>query len=223
MTAQVSHTPAECQSRKSIARRRLRRSWNRCYSIRDIGQDGTQVALSMQQASNRGSAGNVRARSKEVSPHGDFTTTERRPGHEGPPGGDGPRPRPVASGNDDCLTAPRRREASDAPYSRFSGSPATWTPLLPALEQHHDVLAPTLLGHCGGPGSLVGSPATPAAMVDALERDMNSAGFEQAHLVGNSLGGWLAPQLAARGRALSTTALASAGGWNHGGPEHRRL
>ena len=105
----------------------------------------------------------------------------------------------------------------------FSGTPATWTPLLPALEQHHDVLAPTLLGHSGGPGYLAGSPATPGAMADALERDMDSAGFERAHLVGNSLGGWLALELAARGRALSTTALAPAGGWNHGGPEHRRL
>ena len=105
----------------------------------------------------------------------------------------------------------------------FSGTPATWAPLLAALEQHHDVLAPTLLGHSGGPGYLAGSPATPGAMADALERDMDSAGFERAHLVGNSLGGWLALELAARGRALSTTALAPAGGWNHGGPEHRRL
>lgn len=103
----------------------------------------------------------------------------------------------------------------------FAGTPATWTPLLPALEQHHDVLAPTLLGHSGGPGYLAGSPATPAAMADALERDMDSAGFDQAHLVGNSLGGWLALELAVRGRALSTTALAPAGGWTPRGPEAR--
>src|ERR1700734_2718423 len=105
----------------------------------------------------------------------------------------------------------------------FSGTPATWPPLLPALAQHHVLLAPALLGHRGGPGYLAGSPATPAAMADALERDMDSAGFGQAHLVGNSLGGWLALELAARGRALSTTALAPAGGWKHGGREHRRL
>lgn len=105
----------------------------------------------------------------------------------------------------------------------LAGTPATWTPLLPALEQHHVVLATTLLGHRGGPEYLAGSPATPAAMADALERDMDLAGFGRAHLVGNSLGGWLALELAARGRALTTTALAPAGGWNHGGPEHRRL
>ncbi len=105
----------------------------------------------------------------------------------------------------------------------LSGTPATWRPLLPALERHHHVLAATLLGHRGDREYLVGSPATPAAIVDALERDMTAAGFERAHLVGHSLGGWLALELAVRGRALSTTALAPAGGWNHGGPEATRL
>jgi pimeloyl-ACP methyl ester carboxylesterase len=105
----------------------------------------------------------------------------------------------------------------------FSASWGIWRPLLPALEQHHDVLVPTLLGHSGGPEYLPGSPATPDAMADALERDMDSAGFERAHLVGNSLGGWLALELAARGRALSATALSPAGGWNHGGRETKRL
>jgi pimeloyl-ACP methyl ester carboxylesterase len=105
----------------------------------------------------------------------------------------------------------------------FSASWGIWRPLLPALERHHDVLVATLLGHSGGPEYLAGSPATPDAMADALERDMDSAGFERAHLVGNSLGGWLALELAARGRALSTTALSPAGGWNHGGRETKRL
>jgi pimeloyl-ACP methyl ester carboxylesterase len=105
----------------------------------------------------------------------------------------------------------------------FSVSWGTWRPLLPALQQHHDVLVPALLGHSEGPEYLPGSPATPDVIADALERDMDSAGFERAHIVGNSLGGWLALELAARGRALSTTALSPAGGWNHPGPETKRL
>jgi pimeloyl-ACP methyl ester carboxylesterase len=64
----------------------------------------------------------------------------------------------------------------------FSGTPATWMPLLPALERHHDVLAATLLGHRGGPEYLPGSPATPARMTDALEREMDSADFGRALL-----------------------------------------
>ena len=42
---------------------------------------------------------------------------------------------------------------------------------------------------------------------------MDEAGFATAHIVGNSLGGYLALQLAARGRAESVVALAPAGGW----------
>lgn len=105
----------------------------------------------------------------------------------------------------------------------FSASWGIWRPLLPDLERHHDVLVPALLGHSRGPEYLARSSATPDAIADALERDMDSAGFERAHLVGNSLGGWLALELAARGRALSTTAFSPAGGWNHGGRETKRL
>ena len=42
---------------------------------------------------------------------------------------------------------------------------------------------------------------------------MDEAGFATAHIAGNSLGGFLALQLAARGRAESVVALAPAGGW----------
>ena len=42
---------------------------------------------------------------------------------------------------------------------------------------------------------------------------MDEAGFETAHIAGNSLGGYVALQLAARGRARSVVALAPAGGW----------
>ena len=42
------------------------------------------------------------------------------------------------------------------------------------------------------------------------------AGFETAHLAGNSLGGYVALQLAARGRARSVVAFAPAGGWARG-------
>jgi pimeloyl-ACP methyl ester carboxylesterase len=40
---------------------------------------------------------------------------------------------------------------------------------------------------------------------------MDAAGFDSAHLVGNSLGGWIAAELAARGRARSVVAFSPAG------------
>jgi len=93
----------------------------------------------------------------------------------------------------------------------FTDTWRTWELVLPALERHHDVLAPTLPGHAGGPR--LDGPVSGAAIVDAIERAMDDAGFQTAHIVGNSLGGHLALQLAARGRAESVVALAPAGGW----------
>ena len=75
----------------------------------------------------------------------------------------------------------------------------TWELVLPALERRHDVLALTLPGHAGGP-PLEGEVTT-RSLADAVERAMDEAGFETAHIVGNSLGGFVALQLAARGRA----------------------
>jgi pimeloyl-ACP methyl ester carboxylesterase len=83
--------------------------------------------------------------------------------------------------------------------------------VLPALEREHDVLALTLAGHAGGPP--IEGRVTDDVLAEAVERAMDAAGFETAHLVGNSLGGWVALQLAARGRARSVVAFAPAGGW----------
>jgi len=93
----------------------------------------------------------------------------------------------------------------------FTDTWRTWELVLPALERAHDVLAPTLAGHAGGP-PLRGA-VTADTLPDAVERAMDEAGFATAHLVGNSLGGFVALQLAARGRARSVVALAPAGGW----------
>jgi pimeloyl-ACP methyl ester carboxylesterase len=85
-----------------------------------------------------------------------------------------------------------------------------WELVLPALERRFDVLAPTLAGHAGGPPV---EEVTAAVVADAVERAMDAAGFELAHIAGNSLGGHIALQLAARGRARSVVAFAPAGGW----------
>jgi pimeloyl-ACP methyl ester carboxylesterase len=96
--------------------------------------------------------------------------------------------------------------------------------VLPALERRHDVLALTLPGHAGGPP--LPDPLTSQALLDALERMLDNAGLATPHIAGNSLGGYLALHLAARGRARSVAALAPAGGWAAEGasasatPEH---
>jgi pimeloyl-ACP methyl ester carboxylesterase len=97
----------------------------------------------------------------------------------------------------------------------------TWELVLPALERHHDVLAVTLAGHAGGPP--VEGEIIAARLADAVERTMDEAGFEIAHVVGNSLGGYVGLQLAARGRAWTAVALAPAGGWAPGDESYRDL
>jgi pimeloyl-ACP methyl ester carboxylesterase len=93
----------------------------------------------------------------------------------------------------------------------FTGTWRVWELILPALERRHDVLAPTLPGHAGGPP--LPDEFEDTVLADAVERAMDNAGFDTAHIVGNSLGGYVAMHLAARGRAESVVALAPAGGW----------
>jgi len=102
----------------------------------------------------------------------------------------------------------------------FTGTRDVWEPVLPALEAEHEVLAVTLGGHHGG--EPLNDPST-SRLADAVERDMDRAGYETAHLAGNSLGGWLALELAKRGRARTVVAIAPAGGWTSGSSAEVRI
>jgi pimeloyl-ACP methyl ester carboxylesterase len=119
---------------------------------------------------------------------------------------------------------PFHRGGSGPPLVCLHGFMDTWRSwelVLPALERHHDVLALTLAGHAGGP-PLEGEPGA-AALVEAVEREMDAAGVPLAHIAGSSLGGYVALRLAAGGRALSVVAFAPAGGWAPGDPTRRDL
>lgn len=81
----------------------------------------------------------------------------------------------------------------------------------------YEVFAPTFAGHNGGPHSgtwFLGS----ALLADQVERQMDELGWNTAHIVGNSLGGWVAFELESRGRARTVTAVAPAGGWTRWSP-----
>lgn len=125
-------------------------------------------------------------------------------------------------------------EASPALYRAGSGEPLVllhgftgtwhhWRPLLGELAARYEVIAPTLAGHDGGPPFPRDLPMTIAGSADSLESHLDELGVGSAHLVGNSLGGALALELAKRGRAHSVLALAPAGGWSDGDGEAVRL
>jgi pimeloyl-ACP methyl ester carboxylesterase len=105
----------------------------------------------------------------------------------------------------------------------FANTWRAWEPVLPALTERHEVLAPTLSGHLGGEPLGDGAKANVAALADGVERAMAAAGFDKAHICGSSLGGWVALDLARRGRARSVVCIAPAGGWQHGSRAERRL
>src|ERR687896_469332 len=86
-----------------------------------------------------------------------------------------------------------------------------WKPMLPLLERDFDVLAVDLPGFGRSPSLPAGTEPTPEALADAVERAMDAAGFDRAVLCGNSLGGWIALELARRGRASSAVAISPAG------------
>jgi pimeloyl-ACP methyl ester carboxylesterase len=86
-----------------------------------------------------------------------------------------------------------------------------WKPMLPLLEPRFDVLAVDLPGFGYSPPLPAGTESTPEALADAVERAMDDAGFERAVVCGNSLGGWIALELARRGRATSVVAISPAG------------
>ncbi|WP_301146215.1 alpha/beta fold hydrolase [Mycobacterium simiae] len=80
-----------------------------------------------------------------------------------------------------------------------------------------EVFAPTMAGHNGGPPAGTWFLSS-EVLADHVERQMDELGWDTAHIVGNSLGGWVAFELERRGRARSVIGIAPAGGWTRWSP-----
>jgi pimeloyl-ACP methyl ester carboxylesterase len=105
----------------------------------------------------------------------------------------------------------------------FTDTWRSWTPVLPMLEEHHAVFAPSLPGHYGGEAFAPGVKMTIPGSLDMIERQLDARGIDKAHFAGSSLGGWASLELAVRGRARSVVAVCPAGGWDHGSREERAV
>ncbi len=105
----------------------------------------------------------------------------------------------------------------------FTGTWQHWRPVLADLVASFEVIAPTLAGHDGGPRFPTDGPLTLTAAADSLERHLDELDVGSAHLVGNSMGGTLAIELAARGRARSVVAISPGGGWRRESGEAERV
>jgi pimeloyl-ACP methyl ester carboxylesterase len=103
-----------------------------------------------------------------------------------------------------------------------------WEPVIELLASERDTIALDMPGFGASPPLADGEQPTPQALAAAIARFMDTLEIERAHVVGCSLGGWVALELAKAGRALSVTALNSAGLWRRplgerSGPDSRRL
>lgn len=115
------------------------------------------------------------------------------------------------------------REGSGEPLVLFHGilcSERVWRGVVPLLRDDFEVIVPNALGHRGGPGPGE-RPVTIEHVIDDAERRLDELGLERAHLAGNSMGGWMALELARRGRAKSVCALSPAGFWEEDWEEER--
>nr|CAB10983.1 hypothetical protein MLCB1779.02 [Mycobacterium leprae] len=96
----------------------------------------------------------------------------------------------------------------------FMMSQTVWEIVAPQLAntERYEVFAPTMAAHHGGPSASSWMMSV-STLADHVEQQLDELGWDTAHLVGNSLGGWVVFELERRGRARSVTGIAPAGGW----------
>ena len=95
----------------------------------------------------------------------------------------------------------------------LGGERHVWEPVWPALTARCDVLRIDLPGFGASDPLPAGSDVSPQGLARAVAAFLAEAGFDRPHVAGNSLGGWVALELARLGLARSVTALCPAGFW----------
>jgi pimeloyl-ACP methyl ester carboxylesterase len=117
------------------------------------------------------------------------------------------------------------RSGSGAPLVLLHGiglNRRSWDPVVPALARQFDVIAVDLPGF--GDSALASpSQAGPRALAEAVAGLLTELGVTTPHLAGNSLGGWVALELAAIRPVASVTLLDPAGLWKGDTPLYCRI
>ena len=95
----------------------------------------------------------------------------------------------------------------------LGGSLVNWEPVLERVAAERDVIAVDMPGFGGSDPLPDDIEHTPAAMGRAIVAHLESLDVERPHLAGNSLGAWVALEMAADGHASSVCAISPAGLW----------
>jgi pimeloyl-ACP methyl ester carboxylesterase len=96
-----------------------------------------------------------------------------------------------------------------------------WDPVIPTLAESFDVIAVDLPGFGDSP-PLAGEP-TPARLARAVAGLLDELGVVEPHVAGNSLGGWVALELATIRPVASLALLSPAGLWRRATPRYARV
>ena len=86
-----------------------------------------------------------------------------------------------------------------------------WQPVMGRLAEHHDVIAVDLPGFGASPMPPAGTAPGVDSLITLVSEFLAQLGVERPHVAGNSMGGLMALEMAARGLARSATALSPAG------------
>ncbi|GAA3135405.1 alpha/beta fold hydrolase [Streptosporangium carneum] len=89
-----------------------------------------------------------------------------------------------------------------------------WLPVLDRLAEERDVIAVDFPGFGASPPLPPGSPYTAETLADAVESFCATLDLREPHVAGNSMGGYVALELASRGVVRTATAISPAGFWN---------
>lgn len=100
-------------------------------------------------------------------------------------------------------------------------SGGVWREVVPHLSDDYEVHIPTAPGHRGGP-PMRHRRLTMTDIVDAAEAYLDQHELDRPHLAGNSMGGFVAIELARKGRARSVCAFSPAGLWTADEGFHER-
>jgi pimeloyl-ACP methyl ester carboxylesterase len=96
----------------------------------------------------------------------------------------------------------------------------TWDPVIPELSAHFDVIAVDLPGFGDSLPLPDNTEPTPAALAAAVAGLLDELGVTEPGVVGNSLGGWVALELARIRPVASLTLLSPAGLWRSRTPRY---
>lgn len=96
-----------------------------------------------------------------------------------------------------------------------------WAPVVPLLAPHREVITIDMPGF-GASALIEGQDVKATGLAQTVADFCVSIGIERPHVAGNSLGGWVALEMARADRVASVTGLAPAGLWKTRVPRYTK-